>query len=149
MSSSLNMVQLIWNLTADPEIRTTPNGNSVASFSIATEQVWKDAAGETQKKADFHNCIAWNKLAEILEKFTSKWKKLYVQGRLQTRTWDNEAWEKKYKTEIVVENLTLLTPKGYWWSKEEEEPDEWAAEEKKVKKPIKVDESLSIDDIPF
>lgn len=143
------MVQLIWNLTADPEIRTTTNGNSVASFSIATEQVWKDAAGETQKKADFHNCIAWNKLAEIIERFTSKWKKLYVQGRLQTRTWDNEAWEKKYKTEIIVENLTLLTPKGYWGSKEEEEPDEWVVEEKKVKKPIKVDTEIGIEDIPF
>lgn len=144
------MVQLIWNLTADPEIRTTTNGSAVASFSIATEQVWKDSEGVTQKKTDYHNCIAWNKLAEIIEKFTSKWKKLYVQGRLQTRTWDNEAWEKKYKTEIVVENLTLLTPRGYWGSQEEDQNEGVDQEEAvKKRKPIKVDTEISIEDIPF
>lgn len=107
--NSLNKVQLIGNMTADAEIRETPNGQKVASFSIATNRVWKDAAGAKQEQVEFHNISAWAGLASIIEQYTGKGKKVYVEGRLQTRSWDDTAGQKRYKTEVVAENIILLS----------------------------------------
>ena len=109
---NLNKVQLIGNLTRDPEVRYTPQNTAVASFVIATNREWT-ADGETKQVADFHNVVAWNKLAEICGQLLSKGTKVYIEGRLQTRSWDDAASStKKYKTEVVVEDMIVLTPKG-------------------------------------
>lgn len=108
---SLNRVTLIGNLTRDPELRTTPNGASVASFGVATNYSWTDASGQRQDKAEFHNIVAWGKLAEICSQFMTKGRKVYVDGRLQTREWDGQDGSKKNRTEIVAENVIILDRK--------------------------------------
>jgi len=102
---------LIGNLTKDPEIRTTPQGASVASFSIATNYVFKDQQGVIQKKAEFHNIVAWKRLAEVCGQYLKKGAKIYVEGRLQTREWTGQDGIKRYRTEIIAENLIMLGSK--------------------------------------
>lgn len=108
---NLNKVMLIGNLTRDPEVRYTPQGNAVASFVVATNREWK-VNGETKQVADFHNVVAWNKLAEICGQLLNKGTKVYIEGRLQTRNWDDTTGVKRYKTEVVVDDMIVLTPKS-------------------------------------
>lgn len=105
---NLNKAMVIGNLTRDPEIRTTPNGQTVASFSVATSYVWKDQAGQKQEKTEFHNIVAWSKLADIISQYVKKGTKVYVEGRLQTREWAGQDNVKRYRTEIIAENLIML-----------------------------------------
>lgn len=105
----LNKVMLIGNVTADPEVRTTPTGQNVSSFSVATNAQWTDATGQRQTRAEFHNIVAWRKLADIIGQYVKKGTKVYVEGRLQTRSWEDQAGQKRYKTEINAENLILLS----------------------------------------
>lgn len=110
MASSLNKVQLIGNLSVDPEIKETPNGQRVATFSVATNRKWKDASGMMQEVVEYHNVTAWRGLADLIGQYTSKGKKVYVEGYLQTRSWDDASTgQKRYKTEIVAENIILLS----------------------------------------
>ena len=109
---NLNKAMLIGNLTRDPELRNTPSGQSVASFSIATNLVWTDQSGQQQKKTEFHNIIAWRKLAEVCSKYLHKGSKVYVEGRLQTTDWTGQDGIKRYRTEIVLENMIMLDNKG-------------------------------------
>lgn len=109
---NLNKVMLIGNLTRDPELRNTPSGQSVASFSIATNLVWTDQSGQQQKKTEFHNIIAWRKLAEICSKYLHKGSKVYIEGRLQTTDWTGQDGVKRYRTEIVTENMIMLDGKS-------------------------------------
>ena len=103
---------IIGNLTRDPELRNTPSGQSVASFSIATNMVWTDASGQQQKKTEFHNIVAWRKLAEICAKYLKKGSKVYLEGRLQTTDWQGQDGVKRYRTEIVAENMIMLDSRG-------------------------------------
>lgn len=103
---------LIGNITRDPEVRTTPSGSQVASFSIATNYVWKDASGQAQKKAEFHNIVAWTKLAEICGQYLKKGMKVYVEGRLQTREYQATDGTKKQRTEIVASDMIMLDRAG-------------------------------------
>ncbi len=103
---------LIGNLTRDPEMRTTPSGQTVASFSVATNFVWTDQSGQQQKKTEFHNLVAWRKLAEICGKYLHKGSKVYVEGRLQTRDWVGQDGLKRNRTEIILENMIMLDAKG-------------------------------------
>ncbi|OIP79840.1 hypothetical protein AUK45_05190 [Candidatus Peregrinibacteria bacterium CG2_30_44_17] len=112
MAYSLNRAQIIGNITRDPEVRQTPSGTSVCSFSIATNSRWKGADGEWQDRAEFHNIVCWGKLAEIAGQYAKKGSKIYVDGRLQTRDWAGDDGVKRYRTEIVAENLILLDSKG-------------------------------------
>jgi single-strand DNA-binding protein len=96
-------------MTADPEIRETPSGQRVATFSVATNRKWKDASWQLQEEVEYHSIVAWRWLAEIIEKYTNKGKKIYVSGYLKTRSWDDQAWVKRYKTEIVADNIILLS----------------------------------------
>jgi single-strand DNA-binding protein len=112
MAMSLNRVQLIGNLTRDPEVKQIPGGQMVASFSIATNQVWTDASGQKQQKVEYHNLVAWRKLAEICASYLKKGSKVFVEGRLQTRSWEGEDGVKRYRTEIVVDNMIMLDKKG-------------------------------------
>jgi len=106
----LNKVQLIGRASQDPEMRQTGSGQNVCSFSVATGRSWKDAnSGEQKEQTEFHNIVAWGKLAEIVNNFVKKGKQIYIEGRLQTRSWDDQnTGAKKYKTEIVAENIILL-----------------------------------------
>jgi len=105
---NLNKAMIIGNLTRDPESRTTPQGTAVASFSVATNFVWKDANGQKQEKAEFHNVVAWRRLAEICTQYLKKGSKVYIEGRLQTRDWEGQDGVKRYRTEIVADNMIML-----------------------------------------
>lgn len=108
MAYSLNRAQLIGNLTSDPELRQIPSGRTVATFSIATNSSWTDANGQRQDKAEFHNIVCWGKLAEIVGQYLKKGRKVYAEGKLQTRNWEGEDGVKRYKTEIVADNVIML-----------------------------------------
>lgn len=109
---NLNRAMIIGNLTRDPETRVTPNGASVSSFSVATNFIWNDASGQKQEKAEFHNIVAWRKLAEICGQYLKKGSKVYIEGRLQTRDWVGQDGIKRYRTEIVAENMIMLDRPG-------------------------------------
>ncbi len=103
---------IIGNLTRDPETRTTPSGQTVCSFSVATNLIWTDANGEKQKRAEFHNVVAWRKLGEICSQYLKKGNKVYIEGRLQTRDWEGTDGVKRYRTEIIADNMIMLDSKG-------------------------------------
>jgi len=106
---SVNKVILIGNVGKDPEVKYTPSGVPVGKFSLATNERFKDKAGEWQERTEWHSIVAWQKLAEIVGEFVSKGSKVYVEGRLQTSRWeDRQSGEKKYRTEIVARDLVLL-----------------------------------------
>lgn len=109
---SLNRACLLGNLTRDPEVRQTPSGQSVCSFGLATNRSWTDQTGNKQEKAEFHNIVVWGKLADICGQYLSKGKKIYIEGRLQTRDWEGQDGVKRYRTEVVVENLIMLDRQG-------------------------------------
>ena len=108
----LNKVMIIGNLTRDPEIRTTPSGQPVASFTVVTNLVWTDQTGQRQEKAEFHNVVAWRRLADICRQYLHKGSKVYVEGRLQTRDWIAQDNTKHYRTEIITDNLIMLDRAG-------------------------------------
>ncbi len=108
----LNKAMIIGRLTRDPELRTTPNGQNVASFSLATNFVWTDQAGQKQEKVEFHNIVAWRRLADIIGQYLKKGAKVYIEGRLQTRDWVGQDNVKRYRTEIIAENMIMLDRAG-------------------------------------
>ena len=113
MAKSVNKVILIGNLGKDPEIKYTPSGTPVAKFSLATNERYKDKSGEWQDRTEWHNIVAWQRLAEIVGEYVKKGNKLYVEGRLQTSSWeDKQSGEKKYRTEIIAQDLVLLGGRG-------------------------------------
>ena len=108
MSGSLNKVMLIGNLGKDPEIRTIPNGTKVANFSVATNESYTDKSGAKVDKTEWHRIVMWRGLAEIAEKYLRKGSTAYFEGKLSTRSWDDTNGQKKYSTEIVVDNMQML-----------------------------------------
>lgn len=112
MAMSLNRAQLIGNLTRDPELRQLPAGSTVATFSIATNFSWTDQSGQKQDKVEFHNVVAWRKLADICGQYLKKGMKVFIEGRIQTRDWEAEDGTKRYRTEIVADNMIMLDRKG-------------------------------------
>jgi len=156
MAMSLNKAQIIGNLTRDPELRQTPNGANVCSFTIATNFSWKDQSGNKQEKVEFHNIVAWGKLAEICGQYLRKGKKVYIEGRIQTRDWEADDGSKRYKTEIIAENMIMLSRGG-------ENDNEGGFTATPVAAPTQAsttpnapaktdspsEEEISIDDLPF
>ena len=130
MARSLNRAQLIGNLTRDPELRYTPNGTAVCSFGLATNRSWKTDTGEKREEADFHNIVAWNKLAELCSQFLVKGRKVFVEGRLQTRSWTGQDGTQKTRTEIIISEMILLDSRRPEGSKLGSEPE--VQEEQKV-----------------
>lgn len=110
-SRSWNRVELIGNLTRDPELRYTPNGAAVVTFGIATNRTYV-TEGERKEEVDFHRIVAWNKLAELCNQLLKKGNRVFISGRLQTRSWEAQDGTQRQTTEIVVEDMILLTPKG-------------------------------------
>lgn len=112
MSRSLNKVTLIGNLGNDPEVRSTTGGNRVATFSLATSRTWNDASGQKQEKTEWHRCVVWNtkssQLADIVERYVKKGDKLYVEGRIEYRQWQDKDGQTRYSTEINVRELIML-----------------------------------------
>jgi len=109
----LNRATLLGRLTRDPEIRTTPNGQSVATIGVATGRVWTDQSGVKQERTEFHNCVLWGKLADIAGQYLSKGRRVYLEGRLETKDWTGQDGVKRYRTEIIVENMIMLDgPRG-------------------------------------
>lgn len=109
---SLNKVMLIGNLTRDPESRITPSGMQVASFGLATNRRWQSAEGIEQNATEFHEIVAWGKLAEIVYQILKKGQPAFVEGRIQTRSWSAPDGSKRYRTEIIAENIIALSKKG-------------------------------------
>lgn len=166
MARSLNRVQLIGNLTRDPELRYTPNGTAVCSFSIATNRNWTTDTGEKKDEVEFHRIVAWAKLAELCSQFLTKGRKVFVEGRLQTRSWAAQDGTQKSTTEIVISDMILLDSRrtGEAEAVSEEPTDsepkiDKVSEETKTKK-VKEEEDeeagtaagedeVAPDDIPF
>ena len=110
MAKSVNKVILVGRLGKDPEVKYTPSGTPVAKFSLATNERYKDKGGEWQDRTEWHNIVAWQRTAEIVGEYVKKGSQIYIEGRLQTSSWeDKQSGEKKYRTEIVVSDLVLLS----------------------------------------
>ena len=176
---SLNKAVIIGNLTRDPELRYTPSGTPVCSFGVATNRSWlPSGSDERREETEFHSVVAWSKLAELCAQLLSKGRKVYIEGRLQTRSWETQAGEKRTKTEIVAEDMIILDSrhkkrnlsqdqsvnsnvsqgeeKGSSEEKKEEkkndkieEKAEKVVEEKKEIKDEKQKEDIDLDKIPF
>lgn len=157
MAMSLNKVQLIGNLTRDPEMKQIPGGQVVTTFGIATNFTWKDQSGAQQSKTEFHNIVAWRKLAEICGQYLRKGSKCYIEGRLQTRDWEGEDGVKRYRTEIVADNMIMLDRKGGdaggSYQREAGGISKSAENIEQENAPAPVDggaeEGVKIDDLPF
>lgn len=158
MARSLNKVQLIGNLTRDPELRYTPNGKAVVTFGIATNRNWTTESGEKRDEVDFHKIVAWNKLAELCSQFLVKGRKVYVEGRLSTRSWTGQDGQQKSTTEVIIDDMILLDNKGGAAAQSGDEPKESAVPVKKTQKkgqdeevPERAsnEEDVTPDDIPF
>lgn len=158
-SRSWNRVELIGNLTRDPELRYTPNGAAVATFSIATNRTYV-TDGEKKEEVDFHRLVAWNKLAELCNQLLKKGNRVFVSGRLQNRSWEAQDGQTKNITEIVLEDMILLSPKITTESVSEThveplvKPTTPQSEKPKEELKPKVEEvapkeSISDDDLPF
>lgn len=159
---SLNKAMLIGNLTRDPELRYTPSGTAVCSFGLATNRDWVDQSGQRAEEVTFHNIVAWSKLAEICGQLLFKGRKVYVEGRLSTRTWTGQDNQERRTTEVVIEEMIAFGPGKTGGEEPEggetrytqdlETPMAAPAPEKKAapKKSKKKDEAAEIaDDIPF
>lgn len=150
-SRSLNKVQLIGNLTRDPELRYTPSGAAVCTIGLATNRSWTTEAGEKKEEVEFHRVVAWNKLAELCSQLLTKGRKIYVEGRLRTNAWTAADGTQKSTTEVVIEDMIILdsrrpgvTPEEGEKKTEEEKPKE-AVETA----PTQPNENVNPDDIPF
>lgn len=140
----LNKAQIIGRLTRDPEVRTTPNGAKVASFGVATNFRWTDQSGQKKEQVEYHNVVVWRKLADVVEQYLKKGSQVYVEGRLQTRSWDGQDGQKRNRTEIVADNLIMLARapgQGSSPMAEAAEQPEAPAETPTIQ--------ISNDDIPF
>lgn len=145
---SINKVILIGNLTRKPEMRQTPNGQSVTTFGVATNREWMTSGGDRKNSAEFHECVAWANLAEICDKYLRKGHLVYVEGYLKTRSWDGQDGTKKFKTEIVVKDMIRLekrpkdTPEEEFIPNEEPQPYEEESMSTRGENPIDRDLGL-------
>jgi len=165
MARSLNKVMLIGNLTRDPEMRYTPQGTAVCTFGVATNRSWTTDTGEKKEDVEFHNVVAWNKLAEICANLLKKGRKVFVEGRLATRSWQGQDGAQKQRTEVVINDMLILdkkedggtgmdaaVPEVQVESQEAPLPAEEKAEKKGKKveeKKAKEDDEPTEEDIPF
>ncbi len=144
----LNRVTLIGRLTRDPEVRSTPAGRSVASITVATGRAWTDQAGQKQKESEFHNVVMWSKLADIAGQYLRKGARLYVEGRLKTRDWTGQDGVKRYRTEIVADNMIMLDGPARSGSSQDALPNNPNQDSSEEPQPI-IEEEIKVEDIPF
>lgn len=158
MARSLNQVTLMGNLTRDPELRQTPNGQNVTSFSLALNRAYKDQSGEWQEVTDYVDCVCWGPLAERVAQYLSKGRRCLVQGRLQSRSWEQDG-QKRSKVEVLANDVTFLDGRSADGGADNSaapaaEPADKPKPSKKAKKDDVViedisDEPINLDDIPF
>ncbi len=144
----LNRATILGRLTRDPEAKTTTTGKTVVNMGVATGRVWVDAGGNKQEKTEFHNCVIWGKLADIAAQYLTKGRKVYLEGRLETRNWvGKEDNVKHYRTEIIVDNLIMLDgPRGT----ASPQPARAASQDAAPAMPSEVvEEEIKVEDIPF
>ncbi len=160
---NLNRATIIGHATRDPELRSTPNGQSVANFSVATNRRWTDNQGQDQEETEFHDIVTWGKLAEISSQILNKGNLVYIEGRLQTRSWEGQDGNKRQRTEIIASNVINLekrenskqgdSQKSVDQTPKEEEVDQRPESEKEGKKGDEEEtdeaEEIDIDDIPL
>jgi single-strand DNA-binding protein len=143
MANSVNKVILVGRLGKDPEVKYTQGGTPVAKFTVATNEVWKDQNGEKQERTEWHNIVAWTKLAEICGQYLNKGSRVYIEGRIQTRSWEDKEGNKRYITEIRADSMVMLSGK----------PDEARAEKSAAAAASSdggsVEPEITDDDIPF
>lgn len=155
---NFNKAIIVGNLTRDPETRTTPSGRTVTSFSIATNRIWNDASGTKQQAVEYHNVVAWGKLGEIASRYLARGKMAMIEGRIQTRSWIGQDGVKRYRTEIIAENMQL-GPRGAS-ADENERPSEKKEENSALEELPTIDadyqttpedekKEIEIKDIPF
>lgn len=163
MARSLNKVQLIGNLTRDPELRYTPQGTAVATFGLATNRGWTTESGEKKEDVEYHKIVAWNKLGELCSQLLAKGRKVYVEGRLSTRSWTGQDGVSKSTTEIIIDDMLILDSRregaptasndeSYGEvapSKSEPKTEEKTVKSKKTEKEEAPSEDVNPDDIPF
>ncbi|MGO8757885.1 MAG: single-stranded DNA-binding protein [Terracidiphilus sp.] len=155
MAKSVNKVILLGNVGKDPEIRSTPNGVMVANFSLATSDRFQDPQGNWQDRTEWHNLVAFKRLAEIVRDYVKKGSKLYIEGKIQTRSWeDKETKAKRYKTEILVNDLSLLSARDDGGAYSRSSSSSNAAVNEDQRRPAGPDDysqaaEISDDDIPF
>lgn len=149
MARSLNKVQLIGNLTRDPELRYTPQGTAVCDLGVATNRSWKPQdSSEWQEETEFHNIVVWSKLAERCGEQLSKGKKVYVEGRLRTRSWETSEGEKRYKTEIVADDVMFLDSR----SRDDQGSDQGNSDQRSASSNADqkaANQDINPDEIPF
>ena len=104
---NLNKVEVIGRMTRDPEVKALPSGSMVCNFSLGTNRVWKDKNGAKQEEAEFINCVAFGRTAEIMQQYVRKGQEIYVEGRLQTRSWEDKEGKKNYRTEVMVNQMQM------------------------------------------
>jgi len=150
---SLNKVLLIGNLTRDPEMRYTPQGTAVCTFGMATNRSWVTDGGEKREETEWHRIVAWNKLAELCSQLLHKGRRIYVEGRLQTRQWTGQDGQQRTATEIVIEDMILLDSRpGQTYQTDQANQTEQPSpvvEEPAVEEPKAVEKSDVAEDIPF
>ncbi len=144
----LNKVMIIGRLTRDPELRNTPNGKAVATIGLATNRIWIDANSQKQKQTEFHNVVMWGKLAEIASQYLRKGGKIYVEGRLQTREWTGQDGVKRYRTEVVGENMIMLDSKADGAAPSSSFNRNDASPSSEIPQEI-IEEEVKVEDIPF
>jgi single-strand DNA-binding protein len=140
MSNGVNRVHVIGHLGSDPELKTTTNGNAVANFSVATTEKWNDKSGQKQERTEWHRIVCWGKTAELCGKYLSKGRQIYLEGKLQTRRWDDKNGVTRYTTEIVASHVQFLG--GGKGDRQEQAPAN-------LSEPGPFDDSSPNDDIPF
>lgn len=152
----LNKVMFIGRLTRDPEVRTIASGEMVATFSLATGRQWTDkATGQKKSQTEFHNIVAWRKLADIISQYCKKGQQVYIEGHLQTRSWDDPSGKKNYRTEVVADNVILLgSRQGSAAGSAYAAPASASVQQQPADQSFPVpeaagEETISVEDIPF
>jgi single-strand DNA-binding protein len=152
MAKGFNKVILMGNLTRDPEVRTTPNGQSVCNFSLAVNRTWKGADGNTQESVSYIDCVAWGRTGEVIAQYMQKGRPMLVSGRLDQRSWEQDG-QKRSKVEVVVEDFNFVgggAGGDYQGSNNSARPKESTKKDKDIEiEDVDDDEEINLDDIPF
>ncbi len=147
---NLNKVILVGRLTQDPEMKSTQSGQSLCTFGLATNRVWTDSdTKEKQEKTEFHNIVLWGRLAEITSQYLNKGNLVLIEGRIQTRNWEDNSGNKRYRTEIIGENIQFGPKNNQNSAPKKKEENIPVIEEDSSKKESKGDDDIDVKDIPF
>ncbi|MCF7905750.1 single-stranded DNA-binding protein [Candidatus Gracilibacteria bacterium] len=146
--NSLNKAEIIGNITRDPELKTTGSNQSVTTIGVATNRNWTDSNGQKHEEAEFHNVVCWGKLAEIVCQYLNKGAKVYFSGRLRTRNWEDTSGVKHYRTEIVAQDMIMLSPRGGGGGGSGDESGQ-SYDDNAPEPDNGPDEEISAEDLPF